>query len=44
MRLERFIQAKKLLFIRTIIAMNYADLPKMTFCECALECALEVNC
>ena len=33
MRLERYIQIKKLMFITTIIAMNDDDLPKRMFCE-----------
>ena len=33
MRLERVIQIKKLLFIRTILVMNDDELPKLIFCE-----------
>ena len=33
MRLERYIQIKKLMFIRTILVMDEDDLPKVIFCQ-----------
>ena len=33
MRLERVIQIKKLLFVRTILVMKDDELPKQIFCE-----------
>ena len=43
MRLERYIQIKKLLFIRTILNMNEDDIPKRIFCERAAVYFLNVE-